>query len=185
VFVLGYVENPRAEKWEMPGIINKQRAQRLIASFSSPEQVSAALGELRAALEGLLSIYRHRIRRRELNRMVNIWNPYQCMVTFNLSRSASYFESGIWARHGLSRFQSGSVGLRALGAGARSGAHHRHCLDAACRRQRVPPIPTLTKRGNNDVGSGFNDDPLWLILGVAAYLRGRGTTAFWTSKCVR
>ena len=29
------------------------------------------------------------------NRMVNIWNAYQCMVTFNMSRSASYFESGI------------------------------------------------------------------------------------------
>lgn len=27
--------------------------------------------------------------------MVNIWHQYQCMVTFNMSRSASYFESGI------------------------------------------------------------------------------------------
>ena len=32
----------------------------------------------------------------------------------------------------------------------------------------------LTKRGNNDVGSGFNDDPHWLILGVAAYLKETG-----------
>jgi adenylyltransferase/sulfurtransferase len=27
--------------------------------------------------------------------MVNIWNAYQCMITFNLSRSASFYESGI------------------------------------------------------------------------------------------
>ena len=47
VFVLGYVENPRAEKWEKPGIINKQRAKDLIAKFSSTEQVSAALGSVR------------------------------------------------------------------------------------------------------------------------------------------
>ena len=26
--------------------------------------------------------------------MVNIWHQYQCMVTFNMSRSASYYESG-------------------------------------------------------------------------------------------
>lgn len=31
----------------------------------------------------------------KLDRMVNIWHQYQCMVTFNMSRSASYFESGI------------------------------------------------------------------------------------------
>ena len=35
----------------------------------------------------------------------------------------------------------------------------------------------LTKRGNNDVGSGFNDDPLWLILGVAAYIKETGDFA--------
>ena len=32
----------------------------------------------------------------------------------------------------------------------------------------------LTKRGNLDVGSGFNDDPLWLIAGVSAYIRETG-----------
>ena len=32
----------------------------------------------------------------------------------------------------------------------------------------------LTKRGNNDVGSGFNDDPAWLVLGVAAYIKESG-----------
>lgn len=32
----------------------------------------------------------------------------------------------------------------------------------------------LTKRGNLDIGSGFNDDPLWLIAAVAAYLKETG-----------
>jgi cellobiose phosphorylase len=35
----------------------------------------------------------------------------------------------------------------------------------------------LTKRGNDAIGSGFNDDPLWLILGVAAYLKETGDRA--------
>ena len=29
----------------------------------------------------------------------------------------------------------------------------------------------LTKKGNSDIGSGFNDDPLWLIAGTAAYIK--------------
>ena len=32
----------------------------------------------------------------------------------------------------------------------------------------------LTKRGNNDIGSGFNDDPLWLVLAAAAYVKETG-----------
>jgi len=32
----------------------------------------------------------------------------------------------------------------------------------------------MTKRGNDAVGSDFNDDPLWLILSVAAYLKETG-----------
>lgn len=32
----------------------------------------------------------------------------------------------------------------------------------------------LTKKGNADIGSGFNDDPLWLIAGTAAYLKETG-----------
>ena len=32
----------------------------------------------------------------------------------------------------------------------------------------------LTKRGNNEIGSGFNDDPLWLILGTVAYIKETG-----------
>ncbi len=32
----------------------------------------------------------------------------------------------------------------------------------------------LTKLGNNDIGSDFNDDPLWLVLSISAYLKETG-----------
>ncbi len=32
----------------------------------------------------------------------------------------------------------------------------------------------MTKRGNNDIGSGFNDDPMWLVFGTIAYLKETG-----------
>jgi cellobiose phosphorylase len=174
VFVLGYVENPRAEKWEKPGIINKKRAHELIARFSSAEQVTAALGKLRQHWESLLSNYAIESGDEKLNRMVNIWNPYQCMVTFNMSRSASYFESGIGRGMGFRDSNQDLLGFVHL---VPERARERiidiastQFADGSAYHQYQP----LTKRGNNDVGSGFNDDPLWLILGVSAYIKETG-----------
>jgi cellobiose phosphorylase len=174
VFVLGYVENPRAEKWEKPGIINKQRAEQLISAFSSSEQVDAALSKLREHWQGLLSNYAVESGDEKLNRMVNIWNPYQCMVTFNMSRSASYFESGIGRGMGFRDSNQDLLGFVHL---VPERARERiidiastQFADGSAYHQYQP----LTKRGNNEVGSGFNDDPLWLILGVSAYIKETG-----------
>ncbi|HEY4105747.1 MAG TPA: glycosyl transferase [Polyangiaceae bacterium] len=174
VFVLGYVENARDEKWEKPGIINKTRAKALIAKFSSAEQVSAALAKLREHWNGMLSTYAIESSDEKLNRMVNIWNPYQCMVTFNMSRSASYFESGIGRGMGFRDSNQDLLGFVHL---VPERARERiidiastQFADGSAYHQYQP----LTKRGNNDVGSGFNDDPLWLILGVSAYIKETG-----------
>ncbi|HEY2407463.1 MAG TPA: glycosyl transferase [Polyangiaceae bacterium] len=177
VFVLGYVENPRDKKWEKQGVINKQPARELIAAFSKPEQVADALAKLRAHWDGMLSTYSVESADEKLNRMVNIWNPYQCMVTFNMSRSASYFESGIGRGMGFRDSNQDLLGFVHL---VPERARERiidiastQFADGSAYHQYQP----LTKRGNNDVGSGFNDDPLWLILGVAAYIKETGDYA--------
>jgi cellobiose phosphorylase len=174
VFTLGYVENPRDEKWEKPGIINKQRAQALIAKWSKPEQVDAGMTALRDHWSKLLANYALESGDEKLNRMVNIWNPYQCMVTFNMSRSASYFETGIGRGMGFRDSNQDLLGFVHL---VPERARERiidiastQFADGSAYHQYQP----LTKRGNNDIGSGFNDDPLWLIFGVAAYIRETG-----------
>jgi len=174
VFVLGYVENPRSEKWEKPGIINKKRAEQLIAAYSTSEQVSAGLAKLREHWQGLLSTYAVESGDEKLNRMVNIWNPYQCMVTFNMSRSASLFETGIGRGMGFRDSNQDLLGFVHL---VPERARERiidiastQFADGSAYHQYQP----LTKRGNNDIGSGFNDDPLWLILGVSAYIKETG-----------
>src|SRR5471030_2568955 len=75
VFTLGYVENPREEKWEKPGVINKTRARELIAAFSTAEQVEAALAELADYWSKNLAHYQVKSPDEKLDRMVNIWNP--------------------------------------------------------------------------------------------------------------
>jgi cellobiose phosphorylase len=174
IFVLGYVENPRSEKWERPGVINKTRARAMINEFVTAEQVESALSVLKDYWSGLLSTYTLQSPDDRLNRMVNIWNPYQCMVTFNMSRSASYFESGIGRGMGFRDSNQDLLGFVHL---VPERARERlidtastQFSDGSAYHQYQP----LTKRGNNEVGSGFNDDPLWLILATAAYIKETG-----------
>jgi cellobiose phosphorylase len=177
VFVLGYVENPDAEKWERPGVVNKSRARELLARFATDAQVDAALAELREHWTRLLSTYRVSTGDPRVDRMVNIWNPYGCMVTFNLSRSASYFETGIGRGMGFRDSNQDLLGfVHLIPARARE-----RILDIAATQlpdgSAYHQYQPLTKRGNHDIGSGFNDDPLWLIEGVAAYVKETGDLA--------
>ncbi len=174
VFVLGYAENPEEEKFIAPGVINKQEAFRMMEAFSDPVKVDAAFEGLRSYWNGLLGNFNLDSGVPELDRMVNIWNQYQCMVTFLFSRSASFFESGIGRGMG---FRDSNQDLLGIVHMIPERARQRildiaatQFPDGGCYHQYQP----LTKRGNNGIGGGFNDDPLWLIIGVDAYLKETG-----------
>ncbi len=106
--------------------------------------------------------------------MVNIWNQYQCMVTFNMSRSASYYESGIGRGMGFRDSCQDTLGFCPSHTGACQRAYLEHCRNTIYRRQCLPPVSAADQKGNSDIGSGFNDDPLWLIAGTDAYIRETG-----------
>ena len=173
-FGLGYVENPEDEKFSAPGVINKTRAHAMIGKYRTPAQFDAAMDALHGHWDTLLSNYHAETGDEKVDRMVNIWNQYQCMVTFNMSRSASYFESGMGRGMGFRDSCQDLLGFvhiiperareRILDIAATQFA------DGSAYHQYQP----LTKKGNLAVGSGFNDDPLWLIAGVDAYLRETG-----------
>ncbi len=177
IFMVGYVENPQADKWERPGVINKHRAQDLISRFSHSGQVAEARAALAAHWEGLLSNYQVSSGDPRLDRMVNIWNQYQCMVTFHMSRSASFFESGIGRGMG---FRDSNQDLLGVVHMIPERARERILDIAATQRadgSAYHQYQPLTKRGNDEIGSGFNDDPLWLITAVAAYINETGDDA--------
>lgn len=187
IFLLGYVENAQDEKFEPKGqstgvlqstpsnaLINKTKAREVIASLSTVEQVDAAFAELKAYWDTLLDIYVVNTQEEKLNRMVNIWNQYQCMITFNMSRSASFFESGIGRGMGFRDSNQDLVGfVHQIPERAREriiDIASTQFPDGGCYHQYQP----LTKRGNNDIGGGFNDDPMWLIFGTVAYIKETG-----------
>ena len=170
VFTLGYGRNDEDKKFVSPGVIRKDDAHRTLARFADVRNVDAALAALKEYWNDLLGGYQVRSGDEKLDRMVNIWNQYQCMVTFNMSRSASYFESGTGRGMGFRDSCQDLLGFVHL---IPERARERildiasiQFADGSTYHQYQP----LTKRGNNDVGSGFNDDPLWLVACTYAYL---------------
>ena len=174
LFGLGYIENPQQEKFSAPGVINKTRAHAMIGRYATDAQIDAARAALAQHWENLLSTYHLESSEEKLDRMVNIWHQYQCMVTFNMSRSASYYESGTGRGMG---FRDSCQDLLGFVHIIPSRARER-ILDIAATQfedgSAYHQYQPLTKKGNRDIGTGFNDDPLWLIAGTAAYLRETG-----------
>lgn len=174
IFILGYAQNQKDDKWQSKGLINQEPSREIISRFSSKESVQKALDDLGEYWDRLLSNYKVNSPDDKFNRMVNIWHQYQCMVTFNLSRSASYFESGIGRGMGFRDSCQDLFGfLHMLPDKARQriiDIASTQFEDGSAYHQYQP----LTKKGNSDIGSGFNDDPLWLIAAVAAYIKESG-----------
>ncbi len=174
VFVLGYVENTDDKKWESKGVINKTKAKKTISRFDTSEKVDAAFAELRAYWDKLLSVFTVDSGEEKLDRMVNIWNQYQCMITFCFSRSASFFESGIGRGMGFRDSNQDLIGfVHQIPERAREriiDIASTQFPDGGCYHQYQP----LTKKGNNEIGQGFNDDPMWLIFGTTSYIKETG-----------
>ncbi len=174
IYIIGYAENPPDQKWESKDVINKTPAKEVVKRYSADRSVEIALDELHRYWDDLLSSFQLDSPDEKLNRMVNIWNQYQCMVTFNLSRSASYYESGTDRGIGFRDSCQDILGIvHLIPERARERILDLAAIqfeDGSTYHQYQP----LTKRGNADIGSGFNDDPLWLIACVSAYIRETG-----------
>jgi cellobiose phosphorylase len=176
IFLLGYHENPANDKFDPAGsqTINKRTVRPVIARYLKGSAVDEAFEALRHYWDSLLGLCQVKTPDTHANRMVNIWNAYQCMATFNMSRSASFYESGIGRGLG---FRDSAQDLLGFVHMVPERARER-ILDLAATQLEsggaYHQYQPLTKRGNNDIGSNFNDDPLWLIVGVAAYLKETG-----------
>jgi len=174
LFLLGYAENSQADKWDGNGRLNKEKARETVAYFSAPGAAQRALSELAAYWKETLGRFQVESWDPRFDRMVNTWNAYQCAVTFRLGRSASYFESGIGRGLG---FRDTNQDLLGVVHQSPEEARQR-ILDVASTQlpdgSAYHQYQPLTRRGNDLIGGNFNDDPLWLVLATAAYVRETG-----------
>ena len=181
-FLLGYAENPEDKKFNDDGKIRKDEFKKVYSKFSDESDVLTAFEAHKKYWDNLLSSYQVDTPDTIVNRMANIWNQYQCMVTFNMSRSASLYESGIGRGMGYRDSNQDILGFVHM---IPSRARQRildfastQLSDGTCFHQYQP----LTKKGNADIGGGFNDDPLWLILSVSAYMKETGDVSILNEK---
>ena len=176
VWVLGYAENPRDAKFDPPGTgrLDRRGVRSALDRFLHGDEVDAALTRLRDHWTELLDVFRVETSDEHVDRMVNIWTPYQVMATFNLGRSASSFDTGIGRGIGFRDASQDLLGFVPLVP----GRARERLLDLAATQLpsggAYHQYQPLTKRGNDAIGSGFNDDPLWLILATAAYTKETG-----------
>ncbi len=174
IFQTGYVENDDDKKFTSLDVINKDKAYYLQDKYDNKEKVEKAFNELKNKWVTLLSTLNVKSDNEKFDRMINIWNQYQCMVTFNMSRSASYYESGTGRGMGFRDSCQDLLGfLHLIPEKSRERIKDIASIqfeDGSTYHQYQP----LTKRGNADIGGGFNDDPLWLIAAVSQYIKETG-----------
>lgn len=175
-FLLGYHENDPQAKFSPKGsnTINKAQVKRVIDQYLHPGAVEKAFIALGDHWRNQLAKFQVDTPDLHTNRMVNIWNAYQMMVTYNFSRSASYFESGIGRGMGFRDCTQDLIGFVHL-LPEKSRARlldlaGTQLPDGGAYHQYQP----MTKLGNHDIGGNFSDDPLWLVLATAAYLKETG-----------
>lgn len=190
IFVLGYVINDEAHKWaerddstvlrtnSAGRQVNKDKAHKMLDMFNTKEKVLSSFDALCCRWDDTLSHFTLKTGDAKLDRMA-LWNQYQCVVTYNFARSASYFESGIGRGIG---FRDTSQDMLGVAHSLSSKRIRERLFDVASTQfedgSAYHQFQPLTKRGNADIGSNFNDDPMWIILGVAGYIKETGDSGF-------
>lgn len=151
--------------------VSPAHAARMTRRYTRPSAARKARAELAASWERYLSHMRVQTPEPGVDLLINTWNAYQCRVTFNWSRSASYYESGIGRGMGFRDSNQDTLGVvhaipdrvrariltLARNQFARGDAYHQY-------------FP-LTGQGDK---TGYSDDHLWLIVSTMAYLKETG-----------
>jgi len=172
-FVLAYIEQGEP-KFTSRFVIEKAAGRAIVEKYSRSGEVEAAFGRLADYWNRLLGRFQAECPNEHATRMLNVWNQYQCMATFNMSRSASMYETGIGRGMGFRDSNQDLLGFvhmipsRARGRIIDIAA--TQLSTGVCYHQYQP----LTKKGNSEAGGDFYDDHLWLILSSCAYVKESG-----------
>jgi cellobiose phosphorylase len=181
-FLLAYVDQGELPKFVQPFVLNKAKGRALVEKYSAPGAVDAAFAALKSQWDGLLGKFQVKTPDPHATRMLNTWNQYQCMATFNLSRSASLYETGIGRGMGFRDSNQDLLGfVHMIPTRARQrilDIAGTQLSDGTCYHQYQP----LTKKGNADIGGDFYDDHLWLVLSTCAYIKETGDVSILKEK---
>jgi cellobiose phosphorylase len=161
-FVLGYCDNMGQE-------------EKVFANYSKKGAVDEALKTLAGYWDNNLNKYQCETPDANVNSMVNVWNQYQCMTTFNWSRSASYYEAGGERGMGFRDSNQDTLGFVHM----IPNKVHDRLVDIASVQfpegRAHHGYSPLTKKGSRE---GYGDDHLWLVQAVHNYIKETGDIKF-------
>lgn len=181
-FILAYVDQGDLPKFEAPTVLNKEKGRAIMAKYADIDVVDEAFSKVRKSWDKHLDKVAVDCPNEHLQRMVNAWNPAQCMATFNLSRSASGYETGIGRGMGYRDSNQDLLGfMHMIPERARErilDIAATQLSDGTCYHQYQP----LTKKGNAEIGGDFYDDHLWLVLSTCAYIKETGDVSLLDEK---
>lgn len=166
VFVLGVDEN-------------KAAARQKMKKYKDTNHALEKLQEIKEAWASHLAKLQVQTPDKEFNTMINTWNQYQCRVTFNWARSASFYESGIGRGIGFRDSNQDCLGvLHAI-----SPSVKQRIIDLAKNQFKAGnsfhQYFPLTKAGDK---TGYSDDHLWLIVSTTNYIKETGDFSFPKAK---
>lgn len=150
---------------------SSKEAKLISAKFLKKAVIEKELKKLKEYWEENLSNFQAETPDHEMNLMLNTWNQYQCMTTFNWSRYASYFESGIGRGMGFRDACQDTLGFCHM---IPEKVKQRILELAGIQFERgdaYHQFSPITKKGDL---WGYSDDSLWLILAVANYIKETG-----------
>jgi len=157
-----------------------------LAEMSSPQQIEDALEAVRHYWHSHIGAIEVRTPDSEFDSMVNVWNAYNCLITFAWSRAASLVYSG--ERDGLG-YRDTVQDL--LGVVAAIPDQTRERLELMLTGQvstggAMPLVKPFAHRpGSEPLPADTeyrSDDSLWLFDTVPAYVKETGDLAFFSKE---
>ena len=170
------------------GIANdKSEAKKLAQKFTNRKNVENEFQNLGTHWNSYLGKLKVETIDPDFNTMVNVWNQYQCRVTFDWSRYVSFYETGIGRGMGFRDCAQDVIGVvQAFPLRVRQriiSLAKNQFLDGHVYHIYFPltgegGFPYYVKKDMQF----FSDDHLWLIPAVTEYIKETGDTSILEEK---
>ncbi len=152
-----------------------KETERFIKKYRHADSVAEEFGKLKSYWSAYFTNFAVSTPDKEVDLMANTWHQYQCRTTFNWSRSASYYESGIGRGMGFRDSNQDTLGVvHAIPDRVKTRIMElmaNQFENGSSYHQFFP----LTKKGEK---GGYSDDPLWLIVSCSGYIKETGDVGF-------
>ena len=175
VFVVMYHEDSRSVLFtdDTEQVINKKPFEDLIDRFEKPNAFDSEMSKLKEYWNNQNSNIQGFTGHAAFDRMIRL-TAFSSNVIFEMSRGASYFESGVGRGMG---FRDSLQDIEAIIHLPKDRARQR-LLDIAAIQfedgSNFHAFQPLDNKGSEIVGGRFFDDPLWLPRAVSTYIKETG-----------